>query len=122
MRIAFFPLLLGLVVLAACGTNEAPASSAGSDCHGSAKKGRAVSDAEKAPVVRRSDDCEDENERRGNTCADRRNRFGQAVRAFQVVAWRHKADRLEARERLLRNVSQLVRRNCELVHDVKRRR
>ena len=51
MRIAFFPLLLGLVVLAACGTNEAPASSTGSDCHGS-KKGRAVSDAEKAPVVR----------------------------------------------------------------------
>lgn len=97
MRIAFFPLLLGLVVLAACGTNEAPASSAGSDCHGSAKKGRAVSDAEKAPVARRSDDCEDENERRGNTCADRRNRFGQAVRAFQVVSWRHKADRLEAR-------------------------
>lgn len=97
MRIAFFPLLLGLVVLAACGTNEAPASSAGgssSDCHGS-KKGRAVTDAEKAPVVRKSDDCEEE--RRVTTCADRRNRFGNAVKAFQVVAWRNKANRLEAR-------------------------
>lgn len=94
MRIAFFPLLLGLVVLAACGTNEAPASSTGSDCHGS-KKGRAVTDAEKAPVVRKSDDCEEE--RRVTTCADRRNRFGNAVKAFQVVAWRNKANRLEAR-------------------------
>jgi hypothetical protein len=96
MRIAFFPLLLGLVVLAACGTNEAPASSTGSDCHGS-KDGRAVTDADKAKVVRKSDDCEEENERRGNTCADRRNRIGNAVKAFQVVSWRHKADRLEAR-------------------------